>query len=183
MLAPLPIELLSLRDVPHIEPLAEETGQTFEANARQKASYYASASGMLTLAEDSGLLVDALPGELGVFTRRWGAGEKATDQEWITYFLQRMERETNRGAEFVCTAALDDGKLQHIYTGVCRGSITPTLDQGYLPGLPLTGCFVPEGFTTVFSRLTLEQKNACSHRGRAMQQVFHHLSALAEARE
>lgn len=179
VLTGLPFEFLSLKDRPSIEPLADETGTTFAENALLKAKYYATASGLPTLAEDSGILIDALPGELGIKTRRWGAGETATDAEWIDYFLRRMESESNRQAQFVCTAAvIDPSGNEHLFTGICPGMITRDLDTNYLPGLPLTGCFIPNGYDRVFSKLTLDQKNRCSHRGRAMHQVRTFLESL-----
>lgn len=63
-----------------------EDGETYQSNALKKVSHYQRQTGFLTLAEDSGIVVDALGGELGVKTRRWGAGENATDEEWIAFF-------------------------------------------------------------------------------------------------
>ena len=93
-----------------------EDGETFEANSRKKAEYYGKKFGMLTLGEDSGILIDALKGELGVKTRRWGAGEHASDTEWIDYFMNRMEGEENRLASFVCCGCLwnpENGEVEY----------------------------------------------------------------------
>ena len=129
---------------------------------------------MVTIAEDSGILVDALAGELGIKTRRWGAGEKATDQEWIDYFLKRMSdvSSQNRGAKFVCCSAIIDLHGQeHMFRGETPGIITQNLEAPIYEGLPLSSCFRPIGFDQVYSALTLQQKNAVSHRGKAMKQV------------
>ena len=78
----LPYRFLALGDL-NIAADFEENGSTFRENALGKAHYYANKSGLMTTAEDSGIVVDALAGQLGVKTRRWGKGEKATDLEWV----------------------------------------------------------------------------------------------------
>ena len=164
----LSLDLLSLADVPTVgQP--EETGSTYEENAIQKANYYANHSGLPSVADDSGIHIDALEGELGIHTRRWGAGPQATDKEWIEFFLDRMRHEKIKRAEFVCVIAyLDAQKKLHTFRGECLGVITPDLESEYLPGLPISACFKPDGFSKVFSALTLEEKNAVSHRGQAL---------------
>ncbi len=152
-----------------IEGDPEETGSTYEENARIKARFFHHASGLATLADDSGIIISALTDELGVHTRRWGAGPNASDEEWITYFLQRMEQEADRTAAFHCSLIyIDDAEEEHHFTWSCTGVITPTLEAEYLPGLPLSACFKPDGYDTVFSAMTNEEKAACSHRGGAV---------------
>ena len=162
------IEILNLSDLGIIEDV-EETGTTYEENAILKAKFFAEKSGLPTIADDSGINIDALKGELGVKTRRWGAGENATDEEWMDYFLKRMENETNKKAEFFTTIAYlpTPESEPMIFTGKCKGLITETIEAPYLPGIPLSSTFKPEGIDTVYSALTPEQKNAISHRGRA----------------
>lgn len=162
------LELLDVGDVKTVG-MPEETGKTFTENAAQKAHHYFAETGLPTVADDSGIHVDALEGELGIHTRRWGAGPRASDEEWIEYFLARMKKEKNKRAQFVCSIAHVDreGRL-HVFEGVCAGVVTPTVEADYLPGLPIAGCFKPDGEDRVFSALTLEQKNRTSHRGRAM---------------
>lgn len=147
-----------------------EDGDTYEANALIKARwFYEQSNGVPTLAGDSGIEIEALQGELGKHTRRWGAGPEATDEEWITYFLDRMSREHNKRAAFVCYLAyIDPEGNEHVFNGRCEGVITQTLEAAYLPGLPISACFKPDGYTSVFSALTIEQKNSTSHRGKAV---------------
>lgn len=173
VLGSLPFEFLRLDDV-GLAGDAPEDGKTFEENALMKAKYYAAVSGLVTIAEDSGILVDALVGELGIKTRRWGAGEKATDAEWVEYFLQRMTEvpDAERGARFVCCAAIIDGEgREHLFRGETLGVITRALEAPIYAGLPLSSCFKPDGCTKVYSALSVAEKNAVSHRGKAMQQV------------
>ena len=162
------LTLLNLADVQVIgEP--DESGKTYAENALIKARHAFEQVTLPTIADDSGIHVEALEDELGVRTRRWGAGQNATDEEWITYFLDRMKREPNKRARFVCAIAhINADGREHTFEGVCDGVITDELEAEYLPGLPLSACFRPNGYDRVFSALTLEQKNSTSHRGRAL---------------
>jgi XTP/dITP diphosphohydrolase len=176
VLGDLGFELLSPTDLKiSIDP--EETGATFAENALQKARHFFEHGGSIpTIADDSGIIIDALQDELGIYTRRWGAGATATDAEWIEHFLKRMSVEENKKARFVCNLAyIDPQGEHHIFEGTCSGIITPELEADYLPGLPISACFIPEGFDTVYSAMTIDQKNTISHRGRAVQQLREHL--------
>ena len=171
VLSGLPIDIKTLKDL-GIKSDIEETGTTYEENALIKARHFQTLSGLPTLADDSGIIVDALQGELGVSTRRWGAGGDATDEEWISFFLNRMHGETNKKARFVCCLALiDSDGAEHLFAGTCDGVITETLEAAYLPGLPISACFKPDGFSLVYSAMSIEQKNSTSHRGRALGKV------------
>jgi XTP/dITP diphosphohydrolase len=150
-----------------------EDGETFEENAKKKARYYYEKLGgrfEFVLGEDSGIRIDALAGELGVKTRRWGAGEKASDQEWIEYFLKRMESipEKERGAEFICCAYLITNGEEHFFRGETDGVITDKLEVPIVGGIPLSSCFRPDGFEVVYAALDVGEKNKISHRGKAL---------------
>lgn len=169
-----------------------EDGETFEQNAEKKAKYYYEKFGgkfEFVLGEDSGIVVDALDGELGVKTRRWvsdslrhdalasGAGEqeiKVSDKMWIEYFLNRMEgvKDAERGAEFVCYACVVGSASGRFFvqrfSGETKGVITHTLEAPITTGIPLSSCFKPDGFDQVYAALSVEQKNKISHRGKAM---------------
>lgn len=192
VLGVLPIELLSLSDL-ELKDEVEETGETHEHNAILKAQYFFEKTHLPTLGEDSGIYVDAFPNALGVQTRRWGGLEKATDEEWIKYFLKQMEviPEKNRGAEFVCFGALildekneskrvpsSSGcsrKSPKIFSGKTRGTITHTLEAPLKPGIPVSSCFKPEGCGKVYAALTPAEKNRVSHRGKAMHALLEFL--------
>lgn len=152
----------------------DESGKTYRDNAEIKVRYYYGQTGILTLAEDSGIIVDALKGELGVKTRRWGAGHKASDQEWIEYFLNALKDvpAEARTARFVCCAALlgDDG-VPRFFEGVTEGVITAGLEAEIYPGIPISACFKPIGYDKVYADLSVEEKNRVSHRGKAMHQI------------
>jgi len=179
VLGDLDLELLSPADLQiTIEP--EETGTTYAENALLKAKHFFEHGGSIpTIADDSGIIVEAIQNELGVYTRRWGAGAQASDEEWISYFLERMQAEQNKKARFVCNLAyIDPSGDHHIFEGTCEGTITPELEADYLPGLPISACFIPEGFDKVYSAMSIDEKNEVSHRGRAVQQLRDYLMHL-----
>lgn len=155
----------------------KESGASFKENAILKAKHFHALSGGLpTIADDSGIVVEALRNELGLHTRRWGAGPSAGDEEWIEHFLNRMKQEENKRAAFLCTLAyLDHRGDLHTFEGRCEGSITDALEANYLPGLPISACFKPDGYDRVFSALSIEQKNSTSHRGQATTLLRNHL--------
>lgn len=168
ILGDLPLELVFLGDLAKNFDF-EENGTTFEENAIAKARFFAKKHGMPTLGEDSGILVDALQGEMGVKTRRWGKGESASDKEWLEHFLERMRAfPDKRDAEFVCAAALSLGENTFMFTGSCKGEITIEIEAPILQGLPLSSVFRPKGFARVYAALTPEEKGKISHRGVAL---------------
>jgi len=171
ILEPLSFTLVSPLDL-GITQDAPEEAETFEENAIGKARFYRHLSALPTLADDSGLFVDALANELGVKTRRWGAGAEATDQEWLDHFLKRMKTEDNRKARFVTVLAyIDDAEQEYLFTGVCNGSITQTQEMTTYPaGLPLLSCFKPDGYDNVLGLLSREEKDHINHRRIALQQ-------------
>lgn len=178
ILGDLPVELLTL-DSAGLASDADETGETHEENALLKARHFFHKTGLPTLAEDSGIIVDALGMELGVHTRRWGAGENASDEEWIAYFLEKMAPvpAKKRTAKFVCHAALIlsvpgmHGGEEHVFSGESRGVITKDLEAPIMAGLPLSSVFKPDGFDRVYAALGVAEKSRISHRARAMAQV------------
>ena len=166
ILAGLGIELLTLSDL-GITQEVEETGETFVENALLKARTYAALTHLLTLADDSGLEVDALGGAPGVRSARY-AGENAGDEDRYRLLLRRLEGvpEKARAARFRCVIALvwPDGR-EKVVEGSCEGRITrePRGEHGfgYDPVF-----FVPELGCTM-AELPLEAKNRISHRARA----------------
>jgi XTP/dITP diphosphohydrolase len=182
----LPIEFIFLGDLDVDDQGFAEDGETFLENAYKKAEFFGQKTGMVTLGEDSGILVNALVDELGVKTRRWGAGEEASDEEWIEYFMKRMKEEEDREAKFVCGACLwdKDRELDERFEGETKGEITEKLMAPILRGLPLSSCFKPEGMEDVYAALGAEYKNKISHRGKAISQVRAFLEKLiADAQE
>jgi XTP/dITP diphosphohydrolase len=170
ILSPLPLKILSLKNFPGIPEVLED-GATFAENAGKKATTIAHLTGRLSIADDSGLAVDALKGRPGVFSSRYG-GENATDQEKCQKLLEEMAEipQGQREATFLCViaVALPDGKMQ-VVQGECRGSIAfaPRGKHGFGYD-PLF--FVPE-FSKTMAELEPEVKNRISHRARALEQL------------
>ncbi|MBU1446367.1 non-canonical purine NTP pyrophosphatase [Patescibacteria group bacterium] len=151
----------------------EETGETFEENSKLKAMHYGNLTGFPTIGEDSGIIVDALKGELGVKTRRWGAGPNASDKEWIEYFMNVMENvpEKNRTARFICCASFLHNDKISTFRGETEGIITHQLQAPIKPGIPLSSCFIPISKTKVYAALNEKEKNQISHRGKAFHEM------------
>lgn len=156
-------EIVSLRDL-GLEADPEETGNSFEENARLKAEYSCKLSGLPALADDSGLEVDALGGAPGIYSARYAPG---TDADRVEKLLQDMEKENGRTARFVSVVALvyPDGR-QVTARGTCEGSITRR-PQG-AGGFGYDPIFLPNGYDRTFGLLSAEEKNSISHRGRAV---------------
>lgn len=167
LLAGVPVTLLSLADFPNVPEIAE-TGTTFEENAELKAREVAVRTGMLALADDSGLEVDALGGEPGVYTNRF-AGPGASDREKYTKILDLMKDipHGKRTARFKAAIAIvsPDGRTS-VVVGVCEGIIAREprgeCGFGYDPIF-----YLPELRKTM-AELTPEKKNRISHRGKAL---------------
>ncbi len=156
-----------------------ETGDTFEENARQKAVAYARASKLPTLADDSGLEVDALHGEPGVRSRRF-AGEHASDEERIALLLERLKgvEWDKRTARFVCVMAVAGGQNKvHISKGECRGVIA--FEPRGRGGFGYDPVFYLPELGKTMAELSPEMKNRISHRARAAAGVREILERLA----
>jgi len=176
LMADLPVRLRNLQEFSGIiEP--EESGATFAENAVLKAqSYSLQSGGLWSLADDSGLEVDALDGAPGVFSARY-AGENATDADRIEKLLFELKAANARQlrARFVCAMAVCDpnGKIKFLAEGICEGAISQTPKGkngfGYDP------VFIPDGFNETFGELPDEIKQKFSHRARAAEKIIEYL--------
>ena len=162
----LPFRVLGPRDV-GIEDAPEETGSTFIENAILKARHYAARSGRLTVADDSGLSVDALGGGPGLYSSRFG-GEGATDADRNRLLLERLAGvpEDERGARFTSAVAVArDGAVLFQAVETVEGRIAPELRGPNGFGYDPLFFYPPHGKTT--GEMTIEEKGAVSHRARA----------------
>ncbi|MBI5421651.1 non-canonical purine NTP pyrophosphatase [Candidatus Peregrinibacteria bacterium] len=174
----LPFQFVSLEDE-GIEGDVVETGENYEENAILKAEHFGRKSGLITLSDDSGIVVDALANELGVKTRRWGAGHEASDQEWLDFFLKRLAQEQSRKAEFICVVALyRPNKNTLTFRGETKGVIMEKPETEIEHGIPLSSVFLPEGQTKVFSAMRKEEFVQASHRGKAVRQCRDFLNQM-----
>lgn len=165
----LPLRLRSLAEFSGITEV-EETGATFAENAALKATGYAAQTGLWTLADDSGLEVDALGGAPGIFSARYG-GEGASDAARIQRLLTELSRsgDSERRARFVCVIAIadPDARLLNTSTGICEGSIA--LAPSGEGGFGYDPIFIPDGYQESFGELPPEIKQRISHRARALE--------------
>ena len=174
----LDIEIISQSDAGiSIDP--EETGSTFAENAYIKAKAALDASGLPAIADDSGLCVDALGGEPGVYSARYGPGKNATDRDKYMYLLDKLKGENNRKARFVCSVCClfpngDRLSAEDSLEGSIQYEPTGTNGFGYDP------VFVPDGYTRSNAELTPEEKNAISHRGKATRAIVLKLKEYLE---
>lgn len=162
--------------LPEGAPTPEETGGTFEENARIKALSAAQYTGLPALADDSGLCVDALGGAPGVYSARFCEG---TDADRNALLLQKMAHETNRACRFVCAVACvqPDGQGFTV-RGECEGELLHQAQgQGGFGYDPL---FYVPAYGCTFAELPAGQKNEISHRGRALRRLA---QALAQERQ
>lgn len=145
-------------------PEPEETGTTMEENSALKANFVFEHCKKPSLADDSGLEVDALEGRPGVYSARY-AGEPKSDKANLTKVLSEMQHETKRGAQFRTVLSYRDENGLHQFEGVVRGCLIleprGELGFGYDP------IFVPEGDTRTFAEMELSEKNQFSHRAKA----------------
>jgi len=181
LLEDLPFNIVDLSRYPSIETVAE-SGETFADNASLKASGYARQAGALALADDSGLMVDALDGAPGVHSARY-AGEGASDGERTEKLLRALADvpQSQRGARFASAIAIaqNDGRIVSLSVGECKGRIArePRGNGGF----GYDPIFIPEGFTLTFAQMETAEKNRISHRARALSKAAAFLRALTAA--
>lgn len=167
------IEVISPRDM-GLNLDVEENGTTFAENAMKKAVGFCEASGEICVADDSGLTVEALNGEPGVYSARYG-GEGLDDKARTALLLHNMSEVENRKAAFVCSIAMvfPDGRTV-MAQGRCDGRIAyaPSGENGF----GYDPVFVPDGYDKTFAELSESEKNGISHRGRALAELYRQLS-------
>ena len=173
LLAGLPILVQTLGDYPGVDA-PDETGSTFGENARQKALFYAAHSGVLTVAEDSGLEIDALGGRPGVHSARYAGADSTYSEKFARVYRELSQVETpDRTARFVCAIAVAEaGRVVYETTGIVEGEIAPAPRGeggfGYDPIFfyPPFGCTLAEAG---------DRKSSVSHRGQAFRALGEYL--------
>ncbi|WP_216898756.1 RdgB/HAM1 family non-canonical purine NTP pyrophosphatase [Nocardia alni] len=172
------LEVVGLNEVPPYEE-APETGATFEENALAKARDGAAATGLACVADDSGIAVDALNGMPGVLSARWSGrhGDDAANNELLLGQLSDVP-DTRRGARFVSACALVADGREVVMLGEWAGHVArkPAGDGGF----GYDPLFVPDGGTVSAAELTPAEKDAASHRGRALKALLPALAALVK---
>lgn len=168
-------ELLTLNDIGCTEDI-EETGSTLEENAAIKSKYIYNKYHLNCFGDDSGLVIDALNGEPGVYSARY-AGEHGNHAANIKKVLTKLEAVENRKARFVTVISLMWEGEEHVFEGVVDGTIrhetTGTSGFGYDP------IFQPDGYDITFAEMSMQEKNKISHRARAMEKLISFLKTIA----
>jgi len=159
-------------------PEVVEDGSSFEENALKKAREIAVHTGCIAMADDSGLEVDALMGEPGIYSARY-AGEPSSDERNIELLLENMHRvcEVQRGAQFTCVIAVVTPEGQELLArGLCRGQITMQPEGS--DGFGYDPVFFHEQSGRTFAQLSSVEKNSISHRGHAIENLREQLPAF-----
>ncbi len=167
LLLPHSIQVLSMEDIGCFEEIPE-TADTIEGNAILKANYVTERFGYNCFADDTGLEVEALNGEPGVYSARY-AGEQKDANDNMDKLLLNLKDKSNRSAQFKTVIALNLNGKQTLFTGIIKGKIIKekigTNGFGYDP------IFIANGYTKTFAELSIEEKSGISHRGLAVRQL------------
>ena len=157
------IKIISLESIGCFEDIPE-TADTIEANAIQKADYVLEKYGYDCFADDTGLEVQALNRQPGVYSARY-AGEQRNAQENMDKLLFELKDKSNRNAQFKTVICLNLNSKQHLFTGIASGEISKQkIGNG---GFGYDPVFIPDGYSESFAQLSLQTKNEISHRGKA----------------
>ena len=167
-LLPASIEIISIESIGCFEEIPE-TADTIEENAIMKANYITEKYGYNCFADDTGLEVEALNGEPGVYSARY-AGEQRDADDNMNKLLNKLENSTNRKAQFKTVITLNLNGKQHLFTGIAAGEIT--LEKSGNQGFGYDPIFKPEGYNLTFAQLSLQEKGIISHRGKATEQLI-----------
>lgn len=171
------VELMGTDEFPNLVDV-EETGTTFAENALLKARYTAKATGLPAIADDSGLCVDALDGNPGLFSARW-AGVHGNDKANVAKVLDELAEvaDAKRGAHFICVAALvmPDGR-EALAEGFFHGRIlrAPVGENGF----GYDPIFSPHGMSISSAQMNAEEKDAISHRGKSLRAIAPHVMEM-----
>jgi XTP/dITP diphosphohydrolase len=175
-LVPDSIEIISLKEIGCYDELPE-TRDTLEGNALQKAEYVVNKYQIPCFSDDTGLLVDALNGEPGVYSARYAGLENSSEKN-MNKLLKNLEGQTNRSASFETVVALILNGQNHIFKGSVVGEIT--VEKQGLDGFGYDPIFIPKNGKLTFAEMSKEAKGKISHRGRAVRKLITFLSTLED---
>jgi XTP/dITP diphosphohydrolase len=168
------IQIVSLESIGCLEEIPE-TSETIEGNAILKANYVTENFGFDCFADDTGLEVEALNGEPGVYSARY-AGEQRNADDNMNKLLNELADKTNRRAQFKTVIALNLNGKQHLFEGIASGKIIK--DKIGLGGFGYDPIFKPTNYDETFAQLSLDIKNEISHRGKATKALLEFLQNI-----
>jgi XTP/dITP diphosphohydrolase len=171
-LLPASFEIKTLDEIGCFEEIPE-TEETLEGNALQKARYVAEKYGVNCFADDTGLEIEALDGAPGVYSARYAGPAKDSDQN-MNLVLEQLNGKRNRKAQFKTVIALIINGKESCFQGEVKGEIRH--GKSGVKGFGYDPIFQPEGYTLTFSEISLDEKNAISHRGKAVRKLVDYLS-------
>lgn len=174
LLSPLGIDVLSTKDFPELEEVVEDR-PTLTGNALKKARYVAEQTGLPALSDDTGLEVEALNGEPGVYSARY-AGPSATYEDNVIKLLDELKGKENRKARFRTIVALVDQDEEFTFEGICNGKIIDK--QRGTEGFGYDPVFMPDDYEQTFAELDSTTKNSISHRGKAVENFVKFLKEM-----
>jgi XTP/dITP diphosphohydrolase len=154
-----------------------ETGSTLRENALQKARYVYHKLQRTCFADDTGLMVEALGGEPGVFSARYAGNQKNSDDN-MNLLLKNLSGAENRKAKFVTVIALVGNGIEEIFEGEVEGEII--LEKRGEGGFGYDPIFVPTGYSETFAEMSADEKNKISHRARALQKLLKYFEKKSE---
>lgn len=172
ILESLGIQLKSTLDYPNA-PDVEEDQPDLKGNALKKARFWFEKTGLPSIADDTGLEVEALNGAPGVYSARY-AGVNVTYQDNVRKLLDELNDEQNRKAQFRTVIAYITNENEYFFEGVCKGEILT--EQKGTKGFGYDPVFRPNGYKKTFAELDAEEKNKISHRGKALEKFLEFLS-------
>jgi XTP/dITP diphosphohydrolase len=167
-LLPSTIELITLKDIEINEDIPE-TSPTIEGNAKQKADYITTHFSVNCFADDTGLEINALNGEPGVFSARY-AGEQRSDADNMQLVLDKLKSKEDRSARFKTVIALTIDNQQHLFEGIVNGVIRQ--EKSGTHGFGYDPIFEPENCGKTFGEMDMDEKNSYSHRARAIKKMI-----------
>ncbi|WP_264558513.1 non-canonical purine NTP diphosphatase [Flavobacterium sp. N2270] len=171
-LLPSSIKILSLEDIGCFEDIPE-TSTTIEGNAILKANYVTKKFGYNCFADDTGLEVEVLNGEPGVYSARY-AGEQKNAEDNMNKLLFELNDKSNRNAHFKTVIALNINGEQHLFEGIAKGTIT--FEKKGVDGFGYDPIFQPQGHSSTFAQISMIEKAKISHRGIATRSLIDFLS-------
>ena len=165
-------DIISLADINCFEDIPE-TANTLEGNAILKANFITEKYGLNCFADDTGLEVEALNNEPGVYSARY-AGEDNNAEANMNKLLNKLENNPNRKAQFKTAIALNIQGKQFIFEGICKGTIL--IEKRGNSGFGYDPIFMPDGFKSSFAEMNLAEKGSISHRGKAIEKLVSFLN-------
>ena len=167
------IQLVSLKDIGCTEDIPE-TASTLEGNAKIKADHVTKKYGFNCFADDTGLEVDILNGEPGVYSARYGGKERDAEKN-MSKLLTSLKDKSNRNAQFRTIITLNLNGESYHFEGICRGQIIE--ERSGSGGFGYDPIFKPDGYDETFAEMSSEEKNKVSHRGLAIQKLVTFLNS------